>query len=64
MAPENDDVAAGQDEVRRRFKEALERKHGGPAGSSAEDGARKGPSLHSSTGPAKQQRTFRRKSGG
>ncbi|RJK96351.1 hypothetical protein D5H78_08910 [Vallicoccus soli] len=55
--------ASGGDDVRRRFEEALERKrhrHGGGAG---EEGARRGGAPHASTGPARQQRQFRRKSG-
>jgi hypothetical protein len=55
--------SSGDDDVRARMKEALERKksehhdsHGaGPHGDSAAHGAH---------GPAKQQRQFRRKSGG
>jgi hypothetical protein len=51
-----------QDDVRARFREALERKqaarHGSAAGPSDSD---HGP--HSASGPAKTQRQFRRKSG-
>jgi len=54
--------AAAQDDVRARFREALERKqaaqHGTAAGPADTD---HGP--HSASGPAKTQRQFRRKSG-
>jgi Family of unknown function (DUF5302) len=52
----------GQDDVRARFREALERKQAARHGSAAGPGdADHGP--HSATGPAKTQRQFRRKSG-
>ncbi|MDP9417928.1 MAG: DUF5302 domain-containing protein [Actinomycetota bacterium] len=50
--------------ARQRFREALERKKGragGGGGAAAEGGAAK---PHGGSGPAKSQRTFRRKSGG
>jgi hypothetical protein len=54
--------ADAQDDVRARFRAALERKqaahHGTVAGP---DDTAHGP--HSATGPAKKQRQFRRKSG-
>jgi hypothetical protein len=54
--------AGDQDDVRARFREALERKqaarHGTAAGPADTD---HGP--HSATGPARTQRQFRRKSG-
>ncbi len=52
------------DAARRRFREALERKKGragGDAGAASEGGSAK---PHGASGPAKSQRTFRRKSGG
>jgi hypothetical protein len=52
------------DDVRRKFREALERKQGrhadGTGGADGKDRS-KAQSPH---GPAKSQRTFRRKSGG
>lgn len=53
-----------EDEQRKRFREALERKHGS-AGGGGRGGAHGpgGPSL-GATANAKTQRTFRRKSGG
>ncbi|MGN6245209.1 MAG: DUF5302 domain-containing protein [Motilibacteraceae bacterium] len=50
----------GEDEVRRRFQEALAKK--GQHRSAAGGGTGKGGG-HPHTGPAKAQRTFRRKSG-
>jgi Family of unknown function (DUF5302) len=53
-----------QDELHRRFREALDRKRkrssGGASGSTEDQSGKP----HGTTGPAKQQRTFRRKSGG
>lgn len=57
----SDEQASGdQDDVRRRFQEALAKKgqHRSAAGGSAGKGG-----AHPHTGPAKAQRTFRRKSG-
>ncbi|CAN5655101.1 hypothetical protein BH24ACT13_BH24ACT13_15420 [soil metagenome] len=55
--------ATGSDELRRRFREALERKSAG--GDKAESpGAGEPPEkAHGASGPAKSKRTFRRKSG-
>jgi hypothetical protein len=51
------------DDMRRQFREALERKHGhGAVGAGGADGEAGKP--HHASGPAKAQRTFRRKSGG
>ena len=51
-----------QDENKRKFREALERKKANAAGASARaDGVGKQSQAH---GPAEQRRTFRRKSGG
>jgi hypothetical protein len=51
------------DEVKRKFREALERKRGTHAGASAE-GAHDTGKVHGSHGPAASRRSFRRKSGG
>ncbi|MEI2825351.1 MAG: DUF5302 domain-containing protein [Dermatophilaceae bacterium] len=53
--------SAASEEVKAKFREALERKsaHGGTA--AAADGESK---VHDSHGPAASQRMFRRKSGG
>ena len=56
--PENDP----QDETKRKFREALERKKANSAGGAGQtDGGGKQSHAH---GPAAQRRTFRRKSGG
>jgi hypothetical protein len=54
---------SAEDEVKRRFREALERKQGqNAAGNGAASG--KDPSkVHSAHGPAASRRSFRRKSG-
>jgi hypothetical protein len=52
------------DDVKRRFREALERKNAGKGSGASHadnDGSAK---AHDAHGPAKAQRTFRRKSGG
>jgi hypothetical protein len=56
-----EDVFAG-DDPKAKFREALARKHGssGTGGNEAGGGSKVG----SAHGPAKAQRTFRRKSGG
>jgi hypothetical protein len=55
--------ASDSDDVRRRFREALDRKqrkrHGSAAG--ADPGGE--DKSHGASGPVKSQRTFRRKSG-
>jgi hypothetical protein len=58
----NDD--AGVDDVKRKFREALERKQGKhSSGTAAEDGEDR-RKVHEAHGPAHTQRQFRRKSGG
>jgi Family of unknown function (DUF5302) len=49
------------DEMKRKFREALERKHGTHASAEAVDHTGK---VHGSHGPAASRRSFRRKSGG
>jgi hypothetical protein len=56
-----EDVFAGTDE-RAKFREALARKHGGGGKNAGDVGG--GSKVGSAHGPAKAQRTFRRKSGG
>jgi len=55
-----EDVFAGTDD-RAKFREALARKHGNSGTGGGGTGGSKVGSAH---GPAKAQRTFRRKSGG
>jgi Family of unknown function (DUF5302) len=58
---EGPDVFAGDDD-RAKFREALARKTGRGGGSGQAGGS--GSKVGSAHGPAKAQRTFRRKSGG
>jgi hypothetical protein len=59
-APE---TAGGEDDQRRKFREALDRKTGKSDDPAAGD-SRGTSKIHGAHGPAKSQRTFRRKSGG
>jgi len=61
MATKKRPAASSEDEMRRRFQEALARKHGnhGQSGSPHEPGRAVVPQSNT-----KRQRTFRRKSGG
>lgn len=52
---------SSEDAQKRKFKEALDRKAGGKGGGGD---AHSGSKIHSAQGPAKAQRSFRRKSGG
>jgi hypothetical protein len=53
---------AADDDVKRRYREALDRKQAGQSGGG---GHAEGDSkVHEAHGPAKAQRTFRRKAGG
>jgi hypothetical protein len=58
---ESVDVFAG-DDPKAKFREALARKHGG--GGKGGGGSGGGSKISATHGPAKSQRTFRRKSGG
>jgi hypothetical protein len=49
------------DDLKRKFREALERKHSAHASA---EGARDTGKVHGSHGPAVSRRSFRRKSGG
>jgi hypothetical protein len=50
------------DDVKRKFREALDRKRGAHASANA-DGAQDTGKVHGSHGPAANRRSFRRKSG-
>jgi hypothetical protein len=52
-----------EDEVKRKFREALERKNSGGTAGAAHTDNDGGNKAHDAHGPAKSQRTFRRKSG-
>jgi hypothetical protein len=53
-----------EDDVKRKFREALARKRGAKTDGSAEGGAPDASKIHGAHGPAASQRSFRRKSGG
>lgn len=55
------DAKPDLDEVKRKFREALDRKHSTHA---TAEGARDTGKVHGSHGPAASRRSFRRKSGG
>lgn len=59
--PDSDSDETPQDETKRKFREALERKQAKSAGASAQAGA--GGKQPKSHGPAGGRREFRRKSG-
>ena len=53
-----------EDEAKRKFREALERKHSKQADMNGRQSARDGGKVNSAHGPAQSKRSFRRKSGG
>jgi len=64
MAAEGSEHSDSKDDVRRKFREALDRKKGQTADKAgSEDGKEQGR-IHDAHGPAHTQRQFRRKSGG
>ena len=56
--------AGAEDESRRKFREALERKRAKEAGPGRGRGGQDTGKIHGAHGPAGQKRSFRRKSGG
>jgi len=62
MAEKPADNKVPEDDVRRRFREALDRKNNKPA--EAHDGIEGGGKSSGATANEKSQRMFRRKSGG
>jgi len=56
--PEN-----SEDETRRKFREALERKRAREAGTIGAPGSKGAGKVHDAHGPARNRRSFRRKSG-
>jgi hypothetical protein len=60
--PEAAGPGADFDDMKRKFREALERKRGAQTAANAE-GAHDTGKVHSSHGPASRRRSFRRKSG-
>jgi hypothetical protein len=57
------DKATSADEVQAQFLEALERKRAREAGTAGAPGRRDAGKIHSAHGPARNRRSFRRKSG-
>jgi uncharacterized protein DUF5302 len=57
------DQATSADEVQLQFREALERKHAREAGTAGTPGRQDAGKIHSAHGPARNRRSFRRKSG-
>jgi hypothetical protein len=57
------DKATSADEVQPQFREALERKRAREAGNSGAPGHQDAGKIHSAHGPARNRRSFRRKSG-
>ena len=55
-------VAASAEDVKRKFREALDKKHAHGGRTVSEDGDQ--AKIHDAHGPAKAQQMFRRKSGG
>jgi Family of unknown function (DUF5302) len=64
--PESERAAATDpmEDVKRQFREALERKHGRGAEAGAAGDGRDPSKVHGTHGPVQNKRTFRRKSGG
>lgn len=52
------------DEMKRKFREALERKRAGQAGGKAARGDQDTGKVHGGHGPAGNKRSFRRRTGG
>ena len=52
------------EEVKRKFREALERKRATHADASAARGGKDAGKVHGARGPARSRRSFRRKTGG
>jgi len=58
------DGANAEDQARRKFREALDRKRAKEAGTGRGRGGKDTGKIHGAHGPAGQRRSFRRKSGG
>jgi Family of unknown function (DUF5302) len=60
-APERE---GSEEEMKRKFREALERKRAEQAGANAARGGKDAGKVHGAHGPAGNRRSFRRKTGG
>jgi hypothetical protein len=63
-APEPESPESPEDEVKRKFREALERKRGPQGDKNTAAGGKDSSKVRGVHGPAGGQRSFRRKSGG
>jgi hypothetical protein len=64
MADGGSEPEGSEDETRRKFREALERKRARQADTNMVRGGKEPGKVHSAHGPARNRRSFRRKSGG
>jgi hypothetical protein len=64
MADAASEPERAEDDVKRKFREALDRKRSKQADLNARQSARDGGKVHGAHGPAQSKRAFRRKSGG
>jgi hypothetical protein len=64
MASAESEPVGPEDEVKRKFREALERKRERQADTNAAGEEKDSSKIHGAHGPARSQRSFRRKSGG
>ena len=62
--PERERSAEEEEEMKRRFREALERKRAGQADANTAHGGKDVGKVQGAHGPAASRRSFRRKSGG
>lgn len=64
MASATPEPAGSNEDVKRKFREALDRKAGRQQDKAGEDETGPSTKVHSAHGPARNRRDFRRKSGG
>jgi hypothetical protein len=64
MADAAPEPEGSEEEMKRRFREALERKRAEQADANAARGGKDAGKVHGAHGPARSRRSFRRKTGG
>jgi Family of unknown function (DUF5302) len=64
MADDASEPEGSEEEMKRRFREALERKRAEQADANATRGGKDAGKVHGTHGPAGNRRSFRRKTGG
>jgi hypothetical protein len=64
MADDASEHEGSEEEMKRRFREALERKRAEQTDANAARGGKDAGKVHGAHGPARNRRSFRRKSGG